>query len=324
MKRAALTAELVAQRLPVPEISWISGETALGYRNRLRLRVLDSGQLAFFNSQKHFSCCVLEPELAAELTRLLELTCQRPERLRGVAHVELRSRDDRGSFGLALATTPNAQLELERLQMEFPDYLLGVCGDPNIACQIRELPQHVFAEVPLDGFWQINTRVNQRLVEHVVRGASERGVQRALDLYAGAGNFALCLARLGIYVDAVETHASSVEALQRAAQAQTLPCRGSAERAELACERLARAGERYDLVVVDAPRAGAREALPAILALNAPHLLVCSCNPRSFARDAALLSARGYRLHALSAFDMFPQTEHVELLAWLELHNHAR
>ena len=324
MKREQVTAELVAQGLSIPEIGWISGETALGYRNRLRLRVLDSGQLAFFNSQKHLSCCVLEPELAAELKRLLELTLQRPELLRGVAHVELRSRDDRGSFGLALAGKPNAQLDLTRMQLEFPDYLLGACGDPNIACQVRALPQQVFAEVPLDGFWQINTRVNHTLVEHVARGASERGVQRALDLYAGAGNFALCLSRLGISVDAVETHASSVSALQRAAQAQTLPCRGSAERAELACERLVEAGERYDLVVIDAPRAGARDALPAILALNAPHLLVCSCNPRSFARDAALLNARGYRLHGLSAFDMFPQTEHVELLAWLELHNHAR
>jgi tRNA/tmRNA/rRNA uracil-C5-methylase (TrmA/RlmC/RlmD family) len=61
-KLAALTAELLAQRVPVSEISWISGEAALGYRNRLRLRVLDSGELAFFNPQKHVSCCVLEAE----------------------------------------------------------------------------------------------------------------------------------------------------------------------------------------------------------------------------------------------------------------------
>ena len=71
-----------------------------------------------------------------------------------------------------------------------------------------------------------------------------------------------------------------------------------------------------DVVIVDPPRPGvAPEALQGIVAWRAPRIVYVSCDPATLARDAARLSAAGYGLEAIEAFDLFPNTAHVETLA---------
>jgi 23S rRNA (uracil1939-C5)-methyltransferase len=78
--------------------------------------------------------------------------------------------------------------------------------------------------------------------------------------------------------------------------------------------------EEYDLVVLDPPRSGCERAvLDEILAFGPRRVLYVSCNPSTLARDAKILrEGGGYRLKALRAFDMFPQTVHVETAALME------
>ncbi len=79
----------------------------------------------------------------------------------------------------------------------------------------------------------------------------------------------------------------------------------------------ARAG--YDLVLLDPPRAGAREILPIATASRPRRLVYVSCHAGSFARDAGILAGQlGYRLAAAGIMDMFPQTSHVETIALFE------
>jgi 23S rRNA (uracil1939-C5)-methyltransferase len=73
----------------------------------------------------------------------------------------------------------------------------------------------------------------------------------------------------------------------------------------------------FDLVVLDPPRAGAREAIRGIVAIRPSAIAYVSCDPVTLARDLKELVAAGYRLESVQCFDMFPHTHHVESLAWL-------
>jgi tRNA/tmRNA/rRNA uracil-C5-methylase (TrmA/RlmC/RlmD family) len=73
----------------------------------------------------------------------------------------------------------------------------------------------------------------------------------------------------------------------------------------------------FDLVIVDAPRAGLKEGAQHVAQLAAEHVVVFSCNPKTLLRDLTALTQAGYRLKTLSFFDMFAYTDHLELAVWL-------
>ena len=73
---------------------------------------------------------------------------------------------------------------------------------------------------------------------------------------------------------------------------------------------------RHGTVVLDPPRAGAgKQALDPLTALEPAQLVYVACDPVAFARDAGLLRERGYALTRMRAFDLFPNTHHVEVVA---------
>jgi tRNA/tmRNA/rRNA uracil-C5-methylase (TrmA/RlmC/RlmD family) len=72
-------------------------------------------------------------------------------------------------------------------------------------------------------------------------------------------------------------------------------------------------------VVIDPPRTGlSRAAADGLLSSKPARLVYVSCDPATFARDAGLLTAGGYRLVDLHGFDLFPKTAHIEIVAILE------
>jgi 23S rRNA (uracil1939-C5)-methyltransferase len=76
--------------------------------------------------------------------------------------------------------------------------------------------------------------------------------------------------------------------------------------------------ERFDLVLLDPPRTGAKEALPGLAALEPKAIAYVACDPVTLARDVRALGEKGWRVVSVACFDMFPKTHHVETLAWLE------
>ena len=165
-------------------------------------------------------------------------------------------------------------------------------------------------------FFQTNLDAAGVLVDLVRRALPERAP--VLDLYAGAGLFALPLARAGHEVVAVEANTAAVadgeasRALNRIPPAQ---CRWVAANVETA---LGRAPAR-DTVVLDPPREGCSAAvLQRLFAERKPALAVyVSCNPDTLARDLAFAARRGYQVESLQPVDMFPHTPHVETVAVL-------
>ncbi len=73
----------------------------------------------------------------------------------------------------------------------------------------------------------------------------------------------------------------------------------------------------FDLVLLDPPRSGAKEMLPSLVKLEHKHLVYISCDPVTFARDLRMLRESGFELLQLAAFDLFPETHHVESFAIL-------
>ena len=73
--------------------------------------------------------------------------------------------------------------------------------------------------------------------------------------------------------------------------------------------------DRYDAVVIDPPRAGAEAQMAELAQSGVPRIAAVSCNPVTFARDAALLVAAGYRLDRLTVVDQFRWSTHIELVA---------
>ncbi len=149
-----------------------------------------------------------------------------------------------------------------------------------------------------------------------VRAALEGVQPRALvmDLFAGLGTFALPLAAEGHRVTGVEGLAPPLTALDRAARQAQLPVttvqRDLERRPMLASEV-----EGFAAVVIDPPRAGAKAQSAELAASRVPLIAAVSCNPDTFARDAALLVEGGYRLEWVQPVDQFRWSPHVELVA---------
>jgi 23S rRNA (uracil1939-C5)-methyltransferase len=166
-----------------------------------------------------------------------------------------------------------------------------------------------------ESFFQANRFLLPRLVEAVMQAIPADGA--VLDLYAGVGVFSICLAASGrTRLSAVEGDRTSGKDLTRNAAAYAGALRVSIGSVE---DYLARRKPRASTVLVDPPRTGmSREAMQAIVAIRAARVVYVSCDPATMARDARRLLDGGYDLASLQAFDLFPNTPHVESLGVFE------
>ncbi|MSP26311.1 MAG: methyltransferase domain-containing protein [Myxococcales bacterium] len=161
-----------------------------------------------------------------------------------------------------------------------------------------------------------------RVVSEALAGAMhdrEAAPARVLDLYGGTGALALTLAARGYSVTTVESFPPNAALAKRAARAQRLPVElvvGDVASVTLA---LAGAGAKFDAVIVNPPRRGLSPAArEAIVALAPPTLVYAACDLDNLCRDAAHLERIGLRMSSITAFDMLPLTDDVELVAVFE------
>jgi 23S rRNA (uracil1939-C5)-methyltransferase len=157
--------------------------------------------------------------------------------------------------------------------------------------------------------------------ETVLVGLVREGVGRAkrvADLFAGIGTFTFALAG-GAEVDAFEQDEPAIASLGQAARAtaKLKPVRTFSRdlfRAPLSARELA----RYDAVVLDPPRAGAKAQAEALAASKVGRIVMVSCNPGTCARDLRMLVDGGYRITRVVPVDQFLFSPHVELVAVLQ------
>jgi 23S rRNA (uracil1939-C5)-methyltransferase len=165
------------------------------------------------------------------------------------------------------------------------------------------------------GFFQANWRMNQAMVRRIGAILGESADGRLLDLYAGAGNFALPLAAKVREVVAVEGDGQSFRELRGNVRENSL---GNVRTVRSSVETFRPEG-RFDALILDPPRAGLSErSLACVREVAAGKVFYVSCNPSTLARDVRSLSDR-YDLSSLEMHDFFPNTHHVEALAVLTI-----
>ena len=187
---------------------------------------------------------------------------------------------------------------------------LALRGTPTVALSGAEV------SLPPGAFLQAS-----RESEAVLAGLVKEGVGRAkrvADLFAGIGTFTFALAA-SAEVDAFEQDEEAIAALAGAARAtpKLKPVRTHSRdlfRVPLTARELA----RYDAVVLDPPRAGAKAQAETLAASKVPKVVMVSCNPGTWARDLRILVYGGYRITRVVPVDQFLFSPHIELVAVLE------
>ena len=171
-------------------------------------------------------------------------------------------------------------------------------------------------EVDADVFTQVNPEANRRLVSALLEWGEFLEHDRVLELYCGAGNYTLPVARRARQVTAVEGDPRSVENGRSNSRLNRIEnIRWLLSDVPAAAKRLDKRGEKFSRIILNPPRSGAKGLEEDLARFGAEKILYVSCNPATLGRDLAALAHRGYKLHRVQPIDLFPQTFHVEILA---------
>lgn len=261
------------------------------------------------------ACHVLRPELLALRPALLALAALLAPRSGEVkAHAALTGAGI--DLDLRGGKPPDGagRLALARIAGEHDLARLSVEGEP---VAVRRPPALAFGRArvvpPPGGFLQPTAEGEAALLAAV--RAALAGADPVADLFAGAGTFAIPLAEAA-EVHAAEGDAGAVAALLAGWRGAPGLRRVGAEARDLFRRPLLPAElRRFSGAVIDPPRQGARAQVEAIAASALPRLAMVSCNPATFARDAATLVAAGFRMGPVTVVDQFRWSPHVELVA---------
>jgi len=190
---------------------------------------------------------------------------------------------------------------------------LTLSGEPAL---VRAVPtvdiSGVSVPAPPGAFLQA-TQDGEHVIGNLILEAT-KGARRVVDLYSGIGTFALRLAKT-MPVTAVEGDAQAVAAVRKACDHNTGLKPVATVRRDLAREPMT-PGELkdFDAVVLDPPRTGAAAQVKELAGSQVSRVIMVSCAPPSFARDAATLVAGGYRLEGVAVVDQFLWSPHVEMV----------
>lgn len=170
---------------------------------------------------------------------------------------------------------------------------------------------------PPPGAFLQASREGEAALIGLVKAAAAKA-RKIADLFSGVGTFALPLAKTAS-VSAFDSDRTAIEALKRAAaaaQASATPIKPLRAEARDLFERPLTAKElkTFDAAVFDPPRAGAEAQATALAESAVPLVIGVSCNPQTFARDAGVLAAGGYRLLEVTPVDQFAYSPHIELV----------
>jgi 23S rRNA (uracil1939-C5)-methyltransferase len=287
----------------------VSGRIALGYSEGGSHRIVDLAE-----------CPVLVPELAALLGPLRKLLARRDGRV--AVDIELALADqgpDVSLKGLTVEglTQTEAMLDfardngLARLTLD-QGYGPEALWEPlpvtiTLSGVPVSLPPGAFLQATADSETALASAAREWLAP---KNLAAPGV--VADLFSGLGTFAFALAKQGNRVLAVEADRTAHMVCKTAAGVAQLPIQ-SMHRDLFRNPLLPDELNRFGAVLLDPPRAGAREQVVRLADSTVARVVYISCNPASWARDAATLVAGGYRLVELRPVGQFRWSTHVEL-----------
>jgi 23S rRNA (uracil1939-C5)-methyltransferase len=165
-------------------------------------------------------------------------------------------------------------------------------------------------------FNQVNSLQNANMKDHLVALMDAVNPSSILDLCCGNGNLSVHLAGQGRKVTGIELNPKTVRCAQLSVQKHQLTDTHYLSMSADAFLKKTR-GEKFDLVIVDPPRAGLHGEITFLAHQRPKHIAYVSCNPTTLARDLSVLADEGYQIDHLTGFDFFPHTYHVETVVTL-------
>lgn len=307
----------------------ISSPQEFHYRRRIRFQCDDERKLGFFRPFSHDlveieSCAVADPSINSCMAALQDWI----QRLQTtVEQVEIATGDQPGELVVVVFSrepfVASDDAICHSLIEAWPS-IRGIIfhgperkawGQTRLTVLTGEaLRLYVEADI----FTQVNREGNQTMVKELIQAGAFDGSDRVLELYCGAGNFTLSVAKRVGEIVAVEGHRSSIDSGKQSAQLNDISnIKWIAADVPRAVRQLRQRGERFSKIILDPPRAGAKGIAQELAAFGTAHIFYISCNPATLARDVSSLVKQGYRLGTVQPVDLFPQTFHVETLAVL-------
>jgi 23S rRNA (uracil1939-C5)-methyltransferase len=316
---------------PVP----VAASPAEGYRMRARFHVLD-GRVGSYREGTHELCDMRQTKQLSEraidaaeqaAASLLHSGCtvstlELSENLAGDERVLHVTAADGTNLTDAALDAAAAAARLTGCTGRSADGTVRTSGTPAVTDPLPVLTEgrapSGLLERRAESFFQGNRYLLPQLVGAVLDSVPADG--DVLDLYAGVGLFAVSLAATGrTGITAVEGGRSSGADLQRNAARCAGRVRVRVNSVEIHLRR--HRGTAASTIIVDPPRTGiSRDAMQAVAAHGARRIIYVSCDPPTMARDARRLLDTGYRLSSVRAFDLFPNTPHVETLGVFDHH----
>jgi tRNA/tmRNA/rRNA uracil-C5-methylase (TrmA/RlmC/RlmD family) len=276
-----------------------------GTRTRLRCAVNDNGQLCLRRSRSHDliaieSCWISNDSFSQAMATSWE----------GAEEVELRAIGDGEPFAVVQRDTHRG------IMFE----LCSLRGEPlEPSTQSRVSVRDHFFSVSPRSFWQSHRDAPELLLSVVTQFADVQPGDHACDLFSGVGLFAVPLAQAVGPAGRVTAVESSPYAVRDAHQNGDGLRQLKVREWSVSPRAINDAVSPGDLVVLDPPRGGLAKGVAHALCRRSPRRLVyVSCDAATFARDLKLLTLGGFLLSNLRVFDLFPMTEHVELVAVLD------
>jgi tRNA/tmRNA/rRNA uracil-C5-methylase (TrmA/RlmC/RlmD family) len=277
-----------------------------GSRTRLRCAVTEDGRLSLRRARSHDlialdTCWIADRSFAPAFAATWH----------GAEEVELRALGEGEPFAVVRRLTPRGTMhELCTLR--------GEPLEPSTQSRVN-VRGHVFSVGPRS-FWQSHRDAPPLLLDNVLELADAKPDDHVTDLFSGVGLFAVPLATavgVGGRVTAVESSPYAVrDARQNAEGLGNVKVREWSVTARSVNDSV---GEG-DVVVLDPPRGGLAKGVAGALVRRRPRrVLYVSCDAATFARDLKILLAGGFAMDEIRVFDLFPMTEHVELIARLDL-----
>ncbi len=209
--------------------------------------------------------------------------------------------------------------ELPELEIEagisiahvYEENTVVIAGNDHIIIHVLDRDFKVSAS----SFFQVNTAMAEKMIEHLLANLPVSQSISLLDVYCGVGLFSAFFAPKCGRVIGIESSESSCEDF-----VVNLDEFDNVELYEgFAEEILPHLEIQPDIILVDPPRAGLdKQVIDGILNLNPRMIAYISCDPSTLARDAARLINAGYKLKEVTPFDLFPQTYHIESISIFE------
>jgi 23S rRNA (uracil1939-C5)-methyltransferase len=306
----------------------IASPSAEHYRRRIRLQVSAVKRLGFYSSASHHVVEIDNCQIAAHPLNhvIAALRSWLDQLATTVEHIEVSSGDEPGQTVVTVAANAPLSSSDEALCAKLVDPANSIhgaivhgndwrktWGDPSITVTLDD---QLTLKLDADTFTQVNAEANRLMLIQLLNAGAFDKQDRVLELYAGAGNFTLPIAKRVGGITAVEGFRNAVTSGKLNGQRNAIDnIHWTCAPVPRAVSQLKKQRVKFTKIVLDPPRTGAKGIESDIAALGAAMILYVSCNPTTLARDLAALSQHGYKLLFVQPIDFFPHTFHVESLA---------